>query len=354
MPIVQRELVRARASTSRTRSSSTRSAARAGRASSRARYSHTPRRLREPGAVRRLQDLPGRDARSRPRSRRAGYETGWFGKYLNGYSRHLRAARLVALGRVLAGVRREPLLRRHPERRRDARPLHRRRRATRPTSSPAMAADFITGGRRARCSSCSPPPRRTLPRSRRRATTGAFAGMAPWRPPSYNEADISDKPAFARTRPLWDAARRATEDAFHEDQLETLLAVDDAVGSSSTRSRTPAGMDDTLFVYHLRQRALLGREPLELEVRRGRGVDPRPARRPLRPAGRQPARGGRGSRSTSTSRRRSPTWPASRSRPRAQPRSRSSPATRCPGGATSSSSTWARSPRRTARSGARA
>lgn len=78
---------------------------------------------------------------------------------------------------------------------------------------------------------------------------GDFAGMAPWRPPSYNEADISDKPEFARTRPLWDATRRATEDGFHEKQLETLLSVDDAVGRLVDALRATGRLAHTLFAF---------------------------------------------------------------------------------------------------------
>jgi arylsulfatase A-like enzyme len=78
---------------------------------------------------------------------------------------------------------------------------------------------------------------------------GDFAGMTPWRPPSYNETDVSDKPEFARTRPLWDEERRETEDAFHEKQLETLLSVDDAVGTLVDALRDTGRLGNTLFVF---------------------------------------------------------------------------------------------------------
>jgi N-acetylglucosamine-6-sulfatase len=55
---------------------------------------------------------------------------------------------------------------------------------------------------------------------------GAFADVAPWRPPSYNEADVSDKPAWLQTQwPLGDEK----VDNQHIGQLETALAVDDAL-----------------------------------------------------------------------------------------------------------------------------
>lgn len=55
---------------------------------------------------------------------------------------------------------------------------------------------------------------------------GAFEGIDPWRPPNYDEADVSDKPVwFADVPPLDSAA----VDADREDYLETLLAVDEAI-----------------------------------------------------------------------------------------------------------------------------
>ncbi len=54
---------------------------------------------------------------------------------------------------------------------------------------------------------------------------GAFAG-ARWHPPSFNEADVSDKPAWIRALPSLDAAARDSMDAIYERQLEALQQLD--------------------------------------------------------------------------------------------------------------------------------
>ena len=58
---------------------------------------------------------------------------------------------------------------------------------------------------------------------------GTFASLPPHRPPSYNEADVSDKPAWVRLLAPLDSAQMAASDAFHASQVETLQSVDRAV-----------------------------------------------------------------------------------------------------------------------------
>lgn len=57
----------------------------------------------------------------------------------------------------------------------------------------------------------------------------SFADLAPWRPPSYNELDVSDKPSWLQARPRMLAKKRAAIDARRIDMYRTLLSVDDAV-----------------------------------------------------------------------------------------------------------------------------
>ncbi len=58
---------------------------------------------------------------------------------------------------------------------------------------------------------------------------GKFSGIPPWRPSSYNEEDVSDKPLWIRNlRPL-SPTKQERGDALRQRQLETLLAVDRAV-----------------------------------------------------------------------------------------------------------------------------
>jgi len=58
---------------------------------------------------------------------------------------------------------------------------------------------------------------------------GTYASLAPWRPPSYNEADVSDKQSWPSTSPLLTATQQASGDALRITQIESLQAVDRAV-----------------------------------------------------------------------------------------------------------------------------
>src|SRR5262249_57027596 len=70
---------------------------------------------------------------------------------------------------------------------------------------------------------------------------GMFANVSPWRPPSYSELDLSDKPFWMQDLPLAsdvflsDSDTSVTygewTDKSRQSQLEALQAVDDAVGN---------------------------------------------------------------------------------------------------------------------------
>ena len=77
----------------------------------------------------------------------------------------------------------------------------------------------------------------------------AFDGLPPWRPPSYAEADVSDKPPWLQARKRWGAAAQADIDAFREHQLESLLSVDDAVDDIVERLRSNGELENTLIVF---------------------------------------------------------------------------------------------------------
>jgi uncharacterized repeat protein (TIGR01451 family) len=59
---------------------------------------------------------------------------------------------------------------------------------------------------------------------------GDFAGLAPYQPPSFNEADVSDKPLWVRNLPLVTPSQEQGFNDFHEDQVESLQSIDRAVG----------------------------------------------------------------------------------------------------------------------------
>lgn len=79
---------------------------------------------------------------------------------------------------------------------------------------------------------------------------GRFAGLPPWRPLSWNEADVTDKARWLRelTPPLtsyWSTFA----DALYPKMVESLLAVDEAIGAIMQTLRQTGRADDTLVVY---------------------------------------------------------------------------------------------------------
>jgi arylsulfatase A-like enzyme len=77
----------------------------------------------------------------------------------------------------------------------------------------------------------------------------AFASLPPWRPPSYDEAEVSDKPAYVRDLPRLDPAERSAVDAFRRDQLATLQSMDRQVAKLIDALRDTGRLDDTLIVF---------------------------------------------------------------------------------------------------------
>src|SRR4051812_32537674 len=84
-----------------------------------------------------------------------------------------------------------------------------------------------------------------------------FAGLPDWRPPSYNEADVSDKPTWVQNTPLMTPADQDDLDGTRIDQLEMLQAVDEAIGGSTTYGitgvmqhlRNLGVLDQTIVVF---------------------------------------------------------------------------------------------------------
>ena len=67
--------------------------------------------------------------------------------------------------------------------------------------------------------------------------------------PSFNEADVSDKPLPIRRRPLINAARQAAIQENWQQRRETLLAVDEAVASIVETLRATGELDNTLLIF---------------------------------------------------------------------------------------------------------
>ncbi len=78
---------------------------------------------------------------------------------------------------------------------------------------------------------------------------GSFAGLAPWRPASYNEPDVSDKPLWVQNTPSMTPADQADLDATRITMLESLQAVDEAVTAIMQTLRDQNIADNTIVVY---------------------------------------------------------------------------------------------------------
>jgi arylsulfatase A-like enzyme len=84
-----------------------------------------------------------------------------------------------------------------------------------------------------------------------------FAALPPWRPPSHNEPDVSDKPTWMQNTPQLNPTQVANLDAIRISQVEMLQAVDEAIGGSTAfgitglmeHLRNLGVADDTLVVY---------------------------------------------------------------------------------------------------------
>jgi|GEM_PF-1424169 len=86
---------------------------------------------------------------------------------------------------------------------------------------------------------------------------GLFQHFPPWRPPSWNEADVSDKPTWLQNTPLMSPDDIAELDQIRIDQMEMLQAVDEAIGGSIEHGitgimqhlRNLGIADDTIVVF---------------------------------------------------------------------------------------------------------
>jgi N-acetylglucosamine-6-sulfatase len=86
----------------------------------------------------------------------------------------------------------------------------------------------------------------------------AFPGLAPYRPPSYDEADVSDKPAFIRKLAPLSASTKSRLDTLRVRQLRSLLAVDDAVARIVSALDAGGRLDNTMIVFASDNGFLLG------------------------------------------------------------------------------------------------
>jgi N-acetylglucosamine-6-sulfatase len=76
-----------------------------------------------------------------------------------------------------------------------------------------------------------------------------FDGEKASRPPSFNEADVSDKPSWIRSLPRLSADQLARIDDRHEARAETLQAIDDLVEGVVEDLRAEGELNNTYVVF---------------------------------------------------------------------------------------------------------
>jgi N-acetylglucosamine-6-sulfatase len=77
----------------------------------------------------------------------------------------------------------------------------------------------------------------------------AFADVTAPRPPSFNEADVSDKPAWLQAIPAMTEHQIGEVDAYYVARLRTLLAVDEMVAALLDRLRTTGALESTYILF---------------------------------------------------------------------------------------------------------
>src|SRR5215216_4142946 len=140
----------------------------------------------------------------------AGYRTGLFGKYLNGYTNYFEY-----------NVNDDGTIRHYGTKDSDYRTdvLSRKTNAF-ISKGAAQSTPFF-----AYVAPNAPhPPATPAPRD-----VHTYDGVKAPRLPSFNEKDVSDKPSWIRKRPMLSADAISAIDARHEHRVESLQAVDDLV-----------------------------------------------------------------------------------------------------------------------------
>jgi N-acetylglucosamine-6-sulfatase len=76
-----------------------------------------------------------------------------------------------------------------------------------------------------------------------------FQGLKPFRPKSFDEANVSDKPDYIATHARLSPTREEKIDQFRKDQLRSLQSVDDAVADIIDVLQDTGRLHDTMIVF---------------------------------------------------------------------------------------------------------
>jgi arylsulfatase A-like enzyme len=69
------------------------------------------------------------------------------------------------------------------------------------------------------------------------------------RPPSFNESDMADKPAFMQSLPLFGPSDIAGMDTFRRKQLQSIQAVDEGIAAVVQTLQTQGKLDNTYIIF---------------------------------------------------------------------------------------------------------
>jgi N-acetylglucosamine-6-sulfatase len=78
---------------------------------------------------------------------------------------------------------------------------------------------------------------------------GAFVGEEVPKPPSFNEEDVSDKPSWRQDTERLSEEEISGLDAYHQKRLESMLAVDEMVGSLVDELEAAGELDNTYIAF---------------------------------------------------------------------------------------------------------
>jgi len=78
---------------------------------------------------------------------------------------------------------------------------------------------------------------------------GLLTDLAPFRPPSYNEEDISDKPSAIANKPLIDEKNATSIDNTRRRQLLTLISLDRSIGAIMEKLKETGELDNTVIIF---------------------------------------------------------------------------------------------------------
>jgi len=82
-----------------------------------------------------------------------------------------------------------------------------------------------------------------------RRYASAFPGLPAYDPPSFNEADVSDKPAWVRAVAPWTPAQVQAKQVNIRKSYQSLLSVDDAVSSVTDALAATGRLRNTVVIY---------------------------------------------------------------------------------------------------------